>query len=74
LCCSIRSHFYHGSVRLRFGQKFRPSDIITALLTFCGISIFFFGSLEQGQLAGNVLGVLSGVFMACMFISVGRVS
>lgn len=53
-------------------QRFRLSDIITVTVALGGISIFFIESLDQGQLLGNMLGILAGVFMACMFIAVGK--
>lgn len=53
-------------------QRFRVSDIITALLTFGGISLFCVGSLGSGQLLGNLIAVASGVTMAVMYITTGR--
>ncbi len=53
-------------------QKFKLSDIITVLFTVGGISIFFIGSLGQGQILGNVMGIFAGIFMAGMYISVGK--
>lgn len=55
-----------------FRQKFKASDVVTALLTFVGIAVFFVGSLHDGHLAGDLVAVLSGVFMAGMFVFVGR--
>lgn len=57
---------------LLFRQRFRMSDYVTVLMTFCGIAIFFISSLHEGQLLGNLVGVLAGVFMAGMYVSVGR--
>jgi len=53
-------------------QKFRVSDILTVLGTFIGIAIFFFGSLGESKIAGDILAVLSGAFMASMYIAVGN--
>ena len=55
-----------------FRQKFKPSDYMTALLTFAGVAVFFVGGLHQGHLSGDLIAVLAGVFMAGMFISVSR--
>jgi drug/metabolite transporter (DMT)-like permease len=52
-------------------QKFRRSDILTVILTLAGISVFFLGSLDAGQALGNIIAVLSGIFMAGMYIAVG---
>ncbi|MDD3308130.1 MAG: DMT family transporter, partial [Acetobacterium sp.] len=57
---------------LFFRQKFKFSDIIIVLLTFGGISIFFIGSLHEGQILGNIIGIFAGVFMAGMYISVSK--
>ncbi|SHH61020.1 Threonine/homoserine efflux transporter RhtA [Sporobacter termitidis DSM 10068] len=57
---------------LLFRQKFRTSDYLTVLLTFCGIAVFFVSGLRAGQLAGNIVGMLAGVFMAGMYLSVSR--
>ena len=55
-----------------FRQKFRGSDYVTALLTFAGVAVFFVGGLHQGHLTGDLVAVLAGVFMAGMYLSVGR--
>jgi drug/metabolite transporter (DMT)-like permease len=57
---------------LLFRQKFAPSDYVTVLLTFCGIAVFFVGSLREGGIKGDMVAILSGVFMAGMYIFVGR--
>ena len=53
-----------------FRQKFRGSDYVTALLTFAGVAVFFVGGLHHGQLAGDMVAVLAGIFMAGMYLSV----
>jgi drug/metabolite transporter (DMT)-like permease len=55
-----------------FRQKFLASDYATALLTFAGVGVFFVGGLNQGHLAGDLIAVLAGVFMAGMYLSVSR--
>lgn len=49
-----------------------PSDNVTVLCTFGGIGIFFLGGLNQGNLMGNFLAVLAGVFLAGTYISVNN--
>ena len=46
------------------GEPFRPLDGICVLLSLAGMSLFFVDKLEVGQLAGNLLATLSGVFFA----------
>lgn len=57
---------------LVFKQKFKLSDIITVLVTMGGILIFFLSSMDDGHLIGNIVGVMAGIFMAGMYISVGK--
>ncbi len=53
-------------------QRYKAADHITVLLTFCGIAVFFVSGLHDGHLAGDIVGILAGVFMAGMYVSVGR--
>ncbi len=55
-----------------FRQKFKSTDYITVLLTFCGIAVFFISSLRDGHIFGDIVSVLAGVFMAGMYLSVSR--
>jgi len=57
---------------LLFRQKFKLSDIVSVLFTLAGISIFFIDGLGKGQLLGNIVGIFSGIFMAGMYIAVGK--
>lgn len=52
-------------------RKFRPADIITVILTLGGISLFFLDQISSGHILGNVIAILSGALMACMYIGVG---
>ena len=45
-------------------EPFRPIDALCVGLSLAGMSLFFVDKLEAGQLAGNVLGAVSGVFFA----------
>ena len=55
-------------------QKFRRADVITVLLTLGGISLFFFDQLSPGNLLGNFVAILAGLFMGIMYICVGQCS
>ncbi|SHI01435.1 Threonine/homoserine efflux transporter RhtA [Sporobacter termitidis DSM 10068] len=57
---------------LLFRQKFKASELAIVLLTFAGITLFFITGLQGGQLFGNILGILAGVFVAGMYITVGQ--
>lgn len=46
-------------------------DIGVVLFTGIGIALFFFDELSPGSLTGNLLGILAGIFLALMFVSVG---
>ena len=43
-------------------EKFRKADALALVAALGGMSLFFVGRLERGQLAGNLVAVLSGVF------------
>ena len=55
-----------------FHEKFRRADIAAVLISLCGIALFFFDRLKGGYLLGNIVAILSGVFMAIMYISIGK--
>ena len=57
---------------LLFHQHFYKADFITVIVTLFGISLFFFDKLGAGSLPGNCVGILSGLFMAVMFVITGR--
>lgn len=57
-----------------FRQKAKVIDIIAVFLTLLGISCFFFEQMDSGNLYGNIIGVLSGFFMAFMYVFVGKAS
>ena len=42
------------------------------LVTLFGIALFFFDQLTPGNLIGNCVAILAGLFMACMYVSVGN--
>lgn len=43
------------------GEKNKISDYISVLVVMCGMVLFFSEGLESGNMAGNVIAVLSGV-------------
>lgn len=43
-------------------ERFRKADAAAIAASLAGMSLFFVGRLEAGQLAGNLVAVLSGVF------------
>jgi drug/metabolite transporter (DMT)-like permease len=57
---------------LVFHQRFRTIDLITVIVTLSGISLFFFDQLGAGNLLGNCMGILAGLFMAGMYVITGR--
>jgi drug/metabolite transporter (DMT)-like permease len=57
---------------LIFKQKFRKGDILAVAATSLGIALFFLDDLSGGNMAGNLLAVLAGIFFASMFITTGR--
>lgn len=57
---------------LVFHQRFRKSDLVAVVVTLFGISLFFFDKLGAGNLLGNCLGILAGLFMAGMYVVTGR--
>ncbi len=59
---------------LLFHSKPRRADVIAVLATLSGIALFFFDELTAGHLLGNCIAILSGMFMASMYLCVGRLS
>lgn len=53
-------------------EPFRPIDAVCVALSLLGMSLFFVGKVEAGQLAGNLLAVASGVFFALTVILLRR--
>ncbi|MDD6539630.1 MAG: DMT family transporter [Firmicutes bacterium] len=53
-------------------KRLEKREIIAVALTMCGIVLFFFDQLSPGNVMGNILGILAGVFLAIMFVSMGE--
>ena len=52
-------------------QKVQKREILVVATTLVGIVLFFFDQLSPGNIAGNILGVLAGLFLGVMFLLVG---
>lgn len=57
---------------LIFKQKLRKKEIAVVAITMIGIILFFFDQLSPGNVLGNIFGILAGVFLAIMFVMIGR--
>jgi DME family drug/metabolite transporter len=53
-------------------EPFRLIDAICVALSLAGMSLFFVGKVEQGQMLGNALAALSGVFFAFTVVLLRR--
>lgn len=54
-------------------EKIRKNDVAVVLFTLAGITLFFFDELGTGYILGNCVAILSGIFMAGMFVAVGNI-
>lgn len=54
------------------GEPFRQIDAICVALSLAGMSLFFVDKLEAGQLGGNLLATVSGVFFALTVLLIRR--
>ena len=55
-----------------FGKKIKRVDIITVIITLCGIALCFIDGLQGGHVPGNLVAICAGLFMAGMFVFVGE--
>ena len=55
---------------LFFRQKMQRQDVLVVCITMGGMVLFFLDQLSPGNMLGNVLGILAGVTLAQMFVSV----
>ena len=58
---------------LFFRRRVRRADLLAVLLTLCGIALFFLDQLRPGYIAGNLVAIAAGMFMAGMYVSVGEI-
>lgn len=54
-------------------KRLRWPDVLVVLFTLIGIGLFFFDQIDGGQLLGNLIAILSGVFFAGMFVTTAGV-
>lgn len=52
-------------------QKMHRREILTVAITMMGIVLFFLDQLSPGNILGNLMAVLAGIFMAVMFVMTG---
>lgn len=52
--------------------KWEKANVLTISVCFLGMILFFIGGLEPGQLEGNLLALLSGVFFAGLFLGLKK--
>ena len=57
---------------LIFHQKFRLGDVVAVVVTTLGISMLFLDRLSSGNLLGNIVAIIAGLFFASMFITTSR--
>jgi drug/metabolite transporter, DME family len=53
-------------------EPFRRADAVAVLMALSGMALFFVGRLEKGALAGNLMGVVSGVFFGLTVLLLRR--
>lgn len=53
-------------------SKIKKQDILTLFLVFCGMILFLSNELQAGNLLGNFVGMLSGIFMAIFVMLLQR--
>ena len=53
-------------------ERFRKADAVAIAVALGGMSLFFVGKLESGHLAGNLMGVVSGVFFGLTVLLLRR--
>jgi len=57
---------------LFFRQKLARRDVVVVGITMAGMVLFFLDQLSPGNILGNIFGILAGIFLAQMFVMVGR--
>lgn len=53
-------------------KKMKRLDVTVVAITSVGIALFFFDQLSPGNMLGNLLAILAGLFLAIMFLSIGQ--
>lgn len=57
---------------LIFKTRIKGRDLAAVILTLLGIALFFLDKLEAGYVAGNIVAIAAGMFMAGMYMAVGN--
>ena len=57
---------------LLYKTKIRRADLAVVLVVLAGIALFFFDQLGPSTALGNLIAIAAGMFMALMFMGVGR--
>jgi drug/metabolite transporter (DMT)-like permease len=52
--------------------KYEKSNIITIIICFFGMILFFLGDLTPGQLEGNIFGLMAGILFAAFFLGMKK--
>ncbi len=52
--------------------RYEKSNIITIGICFFGMILFFLGDLTQGQLEGNIYGLMAGILFAAFFLGMKK--
>ena len=52
-------------------HKVQKKEVITVTITTIGIIFFFFDELSPGNIFGNILAILAGLFLGIMFMIIG---
>jgi drug/metabolite transporter, DME family len=52
--------------------RYERSNIVTIIICFLGMILFFLGDLTPGQLEGNIFGLMSGILFAAFFLGMKR--
>lgn len=53
-------------------QKMHKKEVITVAITMAGIVLFFMDQISPGNILGNFMAILAGIFMALMFVMTGQ--
>jgi drug/metabolite transporter (DMT)-like permease len=53
-------------------ERFRKADAVAIAVALGGMSLFFVGRLEPGHLAGNLMGIVSGLFFGLTVLLLRR--
>lgn len=58
--------------RIFYGDSITKLDFFTVLIVFSGMSLFFVGDLNPGNMLGNFIAILSGICMGTMTLNLNK--